>query len=485
MKKILATISLLLAFGAAWAQAPKLINYQAIARDGGQLVASGTVNVKFRIYENGCSTLRFEEEHLNVSTNPYGLFNVKIGGGTLLYGNWSAILWNSNTNAYHLQMDIAVNGGNYQTLPCEQFVSVPYALNGPAGSTGPTGGTGATGGTGPTGGIGPTGGPGPTGPPGPNTLFGTPSYLLKSWGSGKANNSIVYQDTLNNRISMGTTGPKGFLHVNMPQTEDIIFEGPGGLFPNTKSYNSGFVMLMNNNSTAFRLGSQGNGQWNGSKMGTVSIAIGIDDEASGYGSMSIGAYLKARGAKSLAFGSALQVDSTDAVIMGFGPSQTVPTVNSRSGSVVIASGSPWASIFLSRYNSGTTTRPAVCIGGTSVIGTASTQRPRSTLEVAGSMAITFDVNTTGTVNLNDTSLVVFVNAASNVINFPIASTCPGRVYIIKKSNANASVGLKPNAVDNIDGGTNGTMMNLAAIGKESYMLMSDGANTWWLIGSFK
>lgn len=80
MKNIALLFFALLSFS-IFAQVPQGINYQAIVRDGaGEPITSGTVKVTFRVYDAGSQN--FEEDHLGVTPNAFGLVNLTIGSGT-------------------------------------------------------------------------------------------------------------------------------------------------------------------------------------------------------------------------------------------------------------------------------------------------------------------------------------------------------------------------------------------------------------------
>ena len=69
------------------AQVPQGFNYQAIARDGsGNPITGATIKVKLSVlsdttgfYASGSGAYIWEEEHLNVKTNSFGLFTVVFG----------------------------------------------------------------------------------------------------------------------------------------------------------------------------------------------------------------------------------------------------------------------------------------------------------------------------------------------------------------------------------------------------------------------
>lgn len=128
MKKIiLLTISVaLLAFSSS-AQAPEEINYQAVARDGsGNLLVNATITARMTVLSGvGGVTQEYQETH-NITTNQYGLFDLKVGAGTVVLGDFSTIDWGSGE--HHLQVEID-NGSGYVNVGQTKMLSVPYSLN--------------------------------------------------------------------------------------------------------------------------------------------------------------------------------------------------------------------------------------------------------------------------------------------------------------------------------------------------------------------
>ncbi len=119
------TLSLFLSVN-VFAQAPQLINYQAVARDAsGNLIANQAVQVRFTVHQGSANgTVAYQESH-SVTTNDYGLFSLHIGEGTVNTGSFSNIPWGSA--ACFLQVEIN-DGNGYLDLGTTQLVSVPYAL---------------------------------------------------------------------------------------------------------------------------------------------------------------------------------------------------------------------------------------------------------------------------------------------------------------------------------------------------------------------
>ena len=216
---------------AAWAQAPQLLNYQAIVRNAqGQPITSGVVNVRFTIH-NGSQTggIVFQETQLD-TPNQFGLITAEIGrSGTLSGVNWT-------NGPKYLEVDVDVTGGtNFADMGTTQLLSVPYALfagNSAAGPTGVTGSPGSPGITGPTGpagatGVGVQGQPGPSGAngiTGPTGLTGSGGGATGPQGATGANGAtgITGPTGLTGASITGPTGAAG-----APGTPGVT--GPTGL----------------------------------------------------------------------------------------------------------------------------------------------------------------------------------------------------------------------------------------------------------------
>lgn len=167
MKKLFLSIAMLCLTLAGMAQAPARFNYQGVARDGGgNALAAQPVSLRISILDGSSSGPVLYKETQSITTNAYGLFNVQIGGGTVVSGDITAIDWSAADRFIKVEMDPA-GGSSYTDLGASQLLSVPYAMYAASGATGPAGPTGATGATGPAGPTGATGATGPAGPTGP------------------------------------------------------------------------------------------------------------------------------------------------------------------------------------------------------------------------------------------------------------------------------------------------------------------------------
>ena len=126
----------ILFFFNANAQSPDLINYQAVARDlSGNPLVSTAVNITYDIRQSSAiGSIIYSETH-NLTTNQFGLFTAKIGGGTPVTGTFSGINW--STGLYYLQ--VTVNG---DVMAATQLLSVPYALHANTATSGVPGANG-------------------------------------------------------------------------------------------------------------------------------------------------------------------------------------------------------------------------------------------------------------------------------------------------------------------------------------------------------
>ncbi|MCD4679822.1 MAG: tail fiber domain-containing protein, partial [Bacteroidales bacterium] len=102
--------------------------YQAIARDNlGNLITDQDVGLRISILQGSVNgTVVYSEAHL-AHTNQFGLFNIGIGQGGVLSGNFSAISWGAKVYFIKTEMDTS-GGTSYSLMGTSQLMSVPYAL---------------------------------------------------------------------------------------------------------------------------------------------------------------------------------------------------------------------------------------------------------------------------------------------------------------------------------------------------------------------
>ena len=139
MKKILTLAFVCLAYATSFGQnVPQGIAYQAVAVKDGPYSLAGQnasavywankdIQVRFTIYDkypNG--TNQYSELHAT-TTDDFGLFNLIIGQGNVLSGDFSKIPWDLGTA--HLQVEIDFeNENSFKLTAIEKFWSVPYAF---------------------------------------------------------------------------------------------------------------------------------------------------------------------------------------------------------------------------------------------------------------------------------------------------------------------------------------------------------------------
>ncbi len=129
MKKICLLLSLwLLVAGVAFAQAPGLINYQAVARNiDGLPLTNQLLSVQLSVLDGSSAGSQVYVERHSTATNAFGLFTLQIGGGQPFGGSMGNIDW-ANGEKW-LRVEVDPNGGaNFQLLGVSRFLSVPYAL---------------------------------------------------------------------------------------------------------------------------------------------------------------------------------------------------------------------------------------------------------------------------------------------------------------------------------------------------------------------
>jgi hypothetical protein len=201
-----------------FAQAPQAIKYQAVARDlSGNELANSSVSVRISIHDGSAAGPVVYQETHPVTTNAFGLFTISIGQGTVVTGNFSAIVWSTGNKFLEQEVDF---GTGYQNMGTTQLLSVPYALyaetagsSGPQGPTGPTGATGAnglTGATGATGDVGPTGSAGANGATGAAGANGATGAVGPTGAAGA--NGVTGATGVAG--TNGATGPTGAAGAN-------------------------------------------------------------------------------------------------------------------------------------------------------------------------------------------------------------------------------------------------------------------------------
>jgi len=128
MKRILLSTILLTLVGVITAQVPQSIKYQAVARNtDGAAIANTDIGVRASIKSGSIDGSVIYSESFIAAANKVGIFNLNIGQGNIISGNFLDIDWGADT--YYLNIAIDVDGGsNYLDMGTSQLLSVPYSL---------------------------------------------------------------------------------------------------------------------------------------------------------------------------------------------------------------------------------------------------------------------------------------------------------------------------------------------------------------------
>jgi hypothetical protein len=143
MKHLLTLLLSVFVFEAAiQAQAPQLLNYQGVARNGfGNVLPNRQMTLRLSIRNGGSSGTVVYSETRTVTTNGGGLYSVQIGstGTSATTGSLATINWQVGTKFLQVEVDPDA-GTNFVDLGTTQLVSVPYAMSAgvatPGGSAG-------------------------------------------------------------------------------------------------------------------------------------------------------------------------------------------------------------------------------------------------------------------------------------------------------------------------------------------------------------
>lgn len=163
-----------------FAQAPNLMSYQAVVRDGSNaLIANTAVGIKISILQTTATGTVVFAETQTVTTNTNGLATLQIGAGTPVIGTIGAIDW--STGPYFIKTETDPTGGtSYTITSTSQLMSVPYALF--AANSGSA------------------------------TATGTINYVSKFATSSTLGNSQIFDD--GNAVGINNPTPNSKLYVN-------------------------------------------------------------------------------------------------------------------------------------------------------------------------------------------------------------------------------------------------------------------------------
>ncbi len=129
-RHFLSTLAFLFSCLMAFAQGvPPGINYQAVARDArGAPLANHEISLKITLLAGDAGGKSVYEETHRTATNEQGLFNLVIGQGQTLSGDFTQVPWSE----YQIWLQLALDedgSGNYLPLSASRLMAVPYAFH--------------------------------------------------------------------------------------------------------------------------------------------------------------------------------------------------------------------------------------------------------------------------------------------------------------------------------------------------------------------
>ncbi|MBK8779303.1 MAG: hypothetical protein IPO25_18565 [Saprospiraceae bacterium] len=109
---------------------PKGMNYQAVARDSkGGLIQSQIVDLKITLFANvSQNRINYYSEEHKVKTNQVGLFDLVIGEGGSIEGNYGLVPW----NVENIWLEVAVattSRSDFSILSQSKLMAVPYTMH--------------------------------------------------------------------------------------------------------------------------------------------------------------------------------------------------------------------------------------------------------------------------------------------------------------------------------------------------------------------
>ncbi len=326
MKKIVFTLNLCLFAIIMMAQVPAGFSYQAVVRNtSGDIVASKAVKFRFSILRNTETGTSVYVETQSVTTNGFGLANLKVGMGTKVSGNFEPSDWGNNAHYLKVELD-PNNGSSFTHMGTTQLLAVPYAFHAktveieadgdPSNEIQELQLSGTVLGltkssktvTLPSSGGGDNWGSDYVHTDATLVGQGTPAAPLKIAQQLATNGQVLKWDGTSwtpatDESGEGGSSPftsSGGITSNSPITDNLVV-GSSSL-NDIAGTNDDARMFFNKTKGAFRAGKAEADQWNDSNVGTNSIALGRSTIASGDYSTAIGLRTKASGDWSTALG---------------------------------------------------------------------------------------------------------------------------------------------------------------------------------------
>ena len=307
MKKLLFLVFLTTAiFSCGFAQVPASFNYQAVVRNSsGEIIANKTVSFRISLLRDSESGSVIYSETHTVTTNNFGLVNLKIGEGTKLSGTFSPADW-GDVIFTKVEIDPA-GGSSYSHLATTQLSSVPYAFkaqtvvndkvdDADADATNEIQLLSLSG----------------------NALSISEGNTVTLPTAGNTSGwtvagSVVKLSTNTDKVGIGTATPSAALHVI--GNDGVLFEGTldSGTIPKE---GRGTRIMWYPKKAAFRAGYVDGTEWDDANIGDISTAMGQATIASGAASTAMGFSTTASGRVSTAMGDGTTASGDYSTAMG-------------------------------------------------------------------------------------------------------------------------------------------------------------------------
>lgn len=106
------------------------INYQGAVRNSntGNALSNKNIALLISLKDGSANGTIIYSEKQNVTTSDLGIFNIRIGEGQAVNGNYQNLTWAGNNRWLQVEMD-SEGGSNYNVIGVSELVSVPYALS--------------------------------------------------------------------------------------------------------------------------------------------------------------------------------------------------------------------------------------------------------------------------------------------------------------------------------------------------------------------
>ncbi len=494
MKKINSIIAGLLISLSALAQAPQKMSYQAIVRDGSNILVTNTqIGMQISILQGSSfGTAVYVETHLP-NTNVNGLVSLEIGAGTIVSGTFSGINWAAGPYFLKTETDPdgTVGGLNYTIVGTSQLLSVPYSLfSGTSDSSaccnnqwhllGNAGTVDGTNFIGTTDNV-------PFNIRVSNQKAGRIDHQLNNafFGylagnantSGNENTAIGGHALYNNTFGQQNTALGAFsMQFNTTGSVNTA-TGQGTLNQNTTgSYNSayGFQTLLFN-TTGRNNTANGYLSMNENVTGNFNTAHGshaLNSNISGDNNTGVG-YLAITNTTLSSGNTALGANAGDYFIdngdnntfLGYNTSALVPALTNTT---------------TIGYNAKVSVNNAMVLGGTgsdAVTVGVGTTAPHSRAHINGSFATTITAQSISyTPGIDDQ---IITTTGTTTIKLPTAVGISGRLYTIKRMDAVNATTIVGSGIETIDGAVNQVLNSQY----EGITVVSDGAN-WLIVARF-